>query len=279
MCMLPWSLCGWQGIWWHLDVHTSMPRLPLILTYVIFVCHPSSVASPLIQLCLGSNRIFRFAPCAPCIQLFQAPKSCSPPCWLVAPNDSIEKTWRNWNTTIIQSCKCIIKAIYILTKNCASGNIFDNTVPTINWSKLQMHHQQQQQPKQLFLSFYFHKCTNPSLSKYRSKYLHPKRSSCNLFTKGQCPNTSTFREVKFQDLEMKNKKRQSPTSSTNHYRIFNGANNYKNCKSFTMLWRPLCLIECFLEAKHAWCMKKTHNNKETHKKGDLRTERKKGGCK
>jgi hypothetical protein len=75
---------------------------------------------------------------------------------------------------------------------------------------------------------------------------------------------------------MKNKKSQSPTSSTNHYRTFNGANNYKNCKSFTMLWRPLSLIECFEEAKHAWCMKKTHNNKETHKNGDLRKERKKG---
>jgi hypothetical protein len=53
--------------------------------------------------------------------------------------------------------------------------------------------------------------------------------------KDNAPNTSTFREVKSQDLEMKNKKSQSPTSSTNRYRTFNGTNNYKNCKSFTML--------------------------------------------
>jgi hypothetical protein len=65
MCMLPWSLCGWQGIWWHLDVHTSMPRLPLIVVYMFFTCRPSLMSSLPTQLCLGCNQIFRFAPCAP----------------------------------------------------------------------------------------------------------------------------------------------------------------------------------------------------------------------
>ncbi len=65
MCMLLWSLCGWQGIWWHLVVHTGMPRLSLIIAYVFFTCHLSSMSSLLTQSCLGCNWIFRFTPCAP----------------------------------------------------------------------------------------------------------------------------------------------------------------------------------------------------------------------
>jgi hypothetical protein len=64
MCMPLWSLCGWQGIWWHLVVHTGMPRLPLIIAYVFFTCHLSSMSSFLTQSCLGCNRIFQFTPYA-----------------------------------------------------------------------------------------------------------------------------------------------------------------------------------------------------------------------
>jgi len=59
----PWSLCGWQGIWWHLDVRTSMPRLPLIIVYMFFTYHPFLVSSSLIQLCLGCDWSFDFTPC------------------------------------------------------------------------------------------------------------------------------------------------------------------------------------------------------------------------
>jgi len=65
MCMLPWSLCGWQGIWWHLDVHTNMPRLPLIIIYVLLACRSFLVSSPLIQSFLGCDQIFWFTPWAP----------------------------------------------------------------------------------------------------------------------------------------------------------------------------------------------------------------------
>ncbi len=34
VCMPPCGLCGWQAIWWQLDVRMGMPRLPLIITYV-----------------------------------------------------------------------------------------------------------------------------------------------------------------------------------------------------------------------------------------------------
>ncbi len=65
MCMLPWFLCGLQGILWHLDVRIGMPRLSLIVTYMFFACHPSSMSSQPTQLCLGCNQIFWFTPCAP----------------------------------------------------------------------------------------------------------------------------------------------------------------------------------------------------------------------
>jgi hypothetical protein len=65
MCMPPWSLCGRQGIWWRLDVHISMPRLPLIVAYMFFACHLYLFFSLLIQLCLGCDLIFWFTPCAP----------------------------------------------------------------------------------------------------------------------------------------------------------------------------------------------------------------------
>ncbi len=65
MCMHLWFLCGWQGILWHLDICIGMLRLPLIVAYMFSIYHPSSVSSLTIQLCLGSNRIFQFTPCAP----------------------------------------------------------------------------------------------------------------------------------------------------------------------------------------------------------------------
>jgi hypothetical protein len=43
-----------------------------------------------------------------------------------------------------------------------------------------------------------------------------------------------------------------------------------------MLWRPLSLMECFLEAKHAWCMKKTHNKQRNTQKWWLEKRKKKG---
>ncbi len=65
MCMHLWFLCGWQGISWHLDICINMPRLPLIVAYMFFIYHPSSMSSSTIQSCLGSNWIFQFTPCAP----------------------------------------------------------------------------------------------------------------------------------------------------------------------------------------------------------------------
>ncbi len=63
--MVPWSLCEWQGIWWHLNVHTGMPSLQLIIAYVFFTCHSFSMFSLVIQWCFGWDQIFQFAPCAP----------------------------------------------------------------------------------------------------------------------------------------------------------------------------------------------------------------------
>ncbi len=62
--MPSWSLCGWQGNWWHLDVHMGMPRLPLIVAYMFFAYVSSSLSSLPIQLCLGCDQIFQFIPCA-----------------------------------------------------------------------------------------------------------------------------------------------------------------------------------------------------------------------
>ncbi len=63
--MPPWSLCGWQGIWWNLEVHMNMLRLPLIIAYVLLTCHLYLVFFLLIQLCLGCDQIFWFGPCTP----------------------------------------------------------------------------------------------------------------------------------------------------------------------------------------------------------------------
>ncbi len=65
VCMPPCGLCGWQVIWWQLDVRMGMPRLPLIITYVFFTCYLSSVSSLQTQSCLGCNWIFWFACGAP----------------------------------------------------------------------------------------------------------------------------------------------------------------------------------------------------------------------
>ncbi len=61
VCKSPWFLCGWQGIWWHLDVHTGMPTIPLIVAYVFLICHPFSMPS----LMVGCDWIFQFTPCTP----------------------------------------------------------------------------------------------------------------------------------------------------------------------------------------------------------------------
>jgi hypothetical protein len=63
--MPPWSLCGWQGIWWQLDVCTNRTWLPLMIVYMLLVCHPFLVFSLQTWLCLGCDWIFWFAPCTP----------------------------------------------------------------------------------------------------------------------------------------------------------------------------------------------------------------------
>jgi hypothetical protein len=65
MCKPPWCLCGWQRIWWHLNVCISMPKRPLIVAYVFIAYHLFWVFSSPTQSCLGYNQIFRFTPYTP----------------------------------------------------------------------------------------------------------------------------------------------------------------------------------------------------------------------
>jgi hypothetical protein len=65
MCKPPWSLHGWQGILWHMDVCMGKPKLPPNVTYAFFAYHSSLMSSPPIQWWLGCDWTFWFAPYAP----------------------------------------------------------------------------------------------------------------------------------------------------------------------------------------------------------------------